>query len=274
LARFGMRTLKLTLAYDGTDFHGWQTQLNRRTVQQTLTEVLQKITGERISVHASGRTDAGVHAAGQVVSFDTSTRLDLRTLGRALDAELPEDIVALRVEDAPIGFHARRRAKRKRYRYVIQDGPRANVFRRRFVWRVYRRLDDAAMRRAAEPLLGTHDFASFESRGSKRSSSVRTIFDLSITRSATADANFQFLPEAEIFRGDEIQIEICADGFLYNMVRNIVGMLVEIGRGAADEAWPARALAAVDRRAAAPPAPARGLTLLSVDYGGEMTNVE
>jgi tRNA pseudouridine38-40 synthase len=260
-----MRTLKLILAYDGTDFHGWQTQLNRRTVQQTLTEVLEKITGERMSIHASGRTDAGVHAAGQVVSFDTDTRLDIATLRRALDAELPDDIVALRLEEAPAGFHARRLAVRKRYRYVIQDGPRANVFRRRCVWRVYRRLDDAAMRRAAEPLVGTHDFASFESRGSKRSSSVRTIFELSVKRAASGDATF-LPPESETFSGDEIQIEICADGFLYNMVRNIVGMLVEIGRGAADEAWPTRALAAIDRRAAGPPAPARGLTLLSVDY--------
>jgi tRNA pseudouridine38-40 synthase len=260
-----MRTLKLILAYDGTEFHGWQTQLNRRTVQQTLTEVLEKITGERMSLHASGRTDAGVHAAGQVVSFDTDTRLDLTTLRRALDAELPDDIVALRLEEAPAGFHARRLAIRKRYRYIIQDGPRANVFRRRFVWRVYRRLDEAAMRRAAEPLVGTHDFASFESRGSKRSSSVRTIFELSVKRAACGDATF-LPPESETFSGDEIHIEICADGFLYNMVRNIVGMLVEIGRGAADEAWPARALAAIDRRAAGPPAPARGLTLLSVDY--------
>lgn len=261
-----MRTLKMILSYDGADFHGWQTQLNRRTVQQMLTEALEKITGERISVHASGRTDAGVHALGQVVSFDTETRLDLRTFQRALDAELPDDIVALSVEEAPAGFHARRHALRKRYRYVIQDGPRPDVFRRRYVWRVYRRLDELAMCRAAKPLVGTHDFATFESRGSKRSSSVRTIFDLSVVRKpgwppASADPRVQAAPAA-----DEIHVEICADGFLYNMVRNIVGMLVEIGRGAAKESWPAEALAAANRRAAGPPAPPRGLTLVSVDY--------
>lgn len=268
------RTLKLTLAYDGTEFHGWQTQLNRRTVQQTLTEVLQKITGERLSLHASGRTDAGVHAAGQVVSFDTTTVLDIRTLMRALDAELPDDIVPLALEDAPPGFHARRHAVRKRYRYVIQDGPRADVFRRRFVWRVYKRLDDAKMARAAQSFLGTHDFASFESRGSKRSSSIRTIYELSINRHTGVPAA-RLTAGEEIWRDDEIHIDICADGFLYNMVRNIVGMLVEIGRGAAKESWPAEALAAVDRRAAGPPAPARGLTLVSVEYqAGGMTNDE
>ncbi len=257
----GMRTLKLTLAYDGTDFHGWQTQLNRRTVQQTLTEVLQKITGERMSLHASGRTDAGVHAAGQVVSFDTTSLLENRTLLRALDAELPDDIVPLSLDDAPPGFHARRHAVRKRYCYVIQDGPRADVFRRRFVWRVYRRLDDAAMIRAAQPLVGTHDFASFESRGSKRSSSIRTIFELSINRLTGVPAA-RLAAGEEIWRDDEIRIDVCADGFLYNMVRNIVGMLVEIGRGAAEESWTAQALAAVDRRGAGPPAPARGQTLV------------
>jgi len=249
-----MRTLKLTLAYDGTAFHGWQIQLNRRTVQQTLTDVLCKITGEMIVVHASGRTDAGVHALGQVASFDTNSRLDANTFCRALSAELPDDIIAIVVEEAPPGFHARRHAKRKRYRYVIHDGPRGDVFRRRYVWRVYRRLDDAAMLRAAQPLIGRHDFAAFESRGSKRSSSVRTIFELMIDRPSVA-------------AGNELHIEVEADGFLYNMVRNIVGILVEVGRGAGDEAWPARALAAADRRTAGPPAPARGLTLVSVDYG-------
>ena len=246
-----MRTLKLTLAYDGTAFHGWQIQLNRRTVQQTLTEVLTKITGEPVSLHASGRTDAGVHALGQVATFDTNTHLDANTLQRALSAELPDDIVALAVEEAAPGFHARRHAVRKRYRYVIHDGPRTDVFRRHYVWRVYRRLDDAAMVRAAQPLIGQHDFAAFESRGSKRSSSVRTIFELTIARPTGSG---------------ELQIEVAADGFLYNMVRNIVGTLVEVGRGAEDESWPARALAAKDRRAAGPPAPAQGLTLVSVDY--------
>ncbi|HEX3998291.1 MAG TPA: tRNA pseudouridine(38-40) synthase TruA [Pirellulales bacterium] len=264
-----MRTLKLTLAYDGTAFHGWQTQLNRRTVQQTLSEVLEKITGRRVSAHASGRTDAGVHALGQVVSFDTDTTLDTATLQRALDAELPDDIIVLAVEEAPVGFHARRHAVRKRYRYVIQDGPRADVFRRHYAWRVYRRLDDRAMLRASQPLVGMHNFATFESRGSKRSNSVRTIFELTVARPTTELLTSPNPP------GDEIHIEICADGFLYNMVRNIVGMLVDIGRGAADETWPTRALAAVDRRAAGPPAPSRGLVLVSVDYGGGgLTNDE
>jgi tRNA pseudouridine38-40 synthase len=247
-----MRTIKLTLAYDGTAYAGWQAQSDRRTLQQTLEQALEQIVGERLRVSASGRTDAGVHALGQVVSFHTESPLSVDVLERALNAELPRDMAVIEVDDAPAAFHARRDARSKRYRYVIRDGRQPNVFERNYAWQVPRRLDDARLARAALPLVGTHDFSSFETQGSPRATSVRTVHALEIVRD-TVDP-------------DRLWIEIEANGFLYNMVRSIVGTLVEVGRGARDEGWPSEVLAAVDRRAAGRTAPAHGLFLLWVKY--------
>ena len=211
------------------------------------------MTGERGRTIASGRTDAGVHALGQVVSFSSATPLPAEVLCRALAAHLPRDIVPLEVREAPPGFHAIRDALRKRYRYVIQDGPRRDVFARAYAWYFPQRLDVAAMQTAATVLVGTHDFSSFEASGSERASSVRTVFELAVERRSG-----DFL--------DRIVIEIEADGFLYNMVRNIVGALVDIGRGKQPAAWLAQVLAARDRKRAAMTAPAQGLFLVRVDY--------
>jgi tRNA pseudouridine38-40 synthase len=256
-----MRTLKLTVAYDGTDFAGWQFQPGQRTVQQTLQDALAQITGEKSSAVASGRTDAGVHALGQVVGFSTNSHLSAEVFQRALNAELPRDLVVLSAEEAPLGFDPIRHAIRKQYRYMIQDGPIADVFSRRYAWHVFRRLDVAAMQRAAAPLTGRHDFSSFETAGSQRITTTRTVYELSVARQPVRSP-------AGATCGDrtEIEVEVAADGFLYNMVRNIVGTLVEIGRGARDEAWPAGVLAACDRRAAGQTAPPQGLFLVSVDY--------
>ncbi len=252
-----MRALKITLAYDGTDFSGWQVQPKRRTVQGELERVLRAITGEdQLRAIASGRTDAGVHALGQVASVQTNCRLPAGTLLRALNAELPDDITVLLVEDAVEGFHAIRDAVSKRYRYVIHDAPLADCIRRRWHWKVWTPLDDDAMRRASTALIGTHDFRSFQSSGADRKTTIRTVTDLTIQRDAGAD------------RG-EITLEIEADGFLYNMVRAIVGALVEVGRGAKPPAWIAEALAAHDRRSAAATAPPQGLFLVRVVYGPE-----
>ncbi len=256
-----MRTLKLTLAYDGTAFHGWQVQADLRTLQQTLQDAVARITGQPVSIFGSGRTDAGVHALGQVASFATENQLSIDVFQRALNAELPHDIVVLGVEEVPAGFHARRHARRKRYRYVIQHGRLADVFRRHYVWHVFRRLDVPAMQRAAVPLISQHDFSSFQSSGSKRTTTVRTVFELSIAPVPPLESH----PTAP----QEIQIEIVADGFLYNMVRNIVGTLVEVGRGMRAESWPAEVLGARDRRAAGPTAPPQGLFLVSVDFAPE-----
>jgi tRNA pseudouridine38-40 synthase len=247
------RTIKLTLAYDGTDFAGWQFQTGQRTLQDTLEQTLAKITGQFSRATASGRTDAGVHALAQIVSFETDSTMPAEVLWRALNAELPYDMSALTVEDAPSGFYAQREAKRKRYRYVICDYRVRDVFRRRYAWQLFNRLDVPAMQRAAAVLVGTHDFISFQSSGSERETTERTVFDLTIQRHEPPDDRV-------------VQIEIEASGYLYNMVRNIVGTLVEVGQGRQPDTWVAEVLAACNRRRAGPTAPAQGLCLVSVSY--------
>ncbi len=262
------RTLKLTLAYDGTDFCGWQSQVGHRTVQDTLEEAIAKITGKFVRVMSSGRTDAGVHALAQVISFDTESELPAEVIQRALNYELPHDMAALAVEEAP-GFHARRDAKRKRYRYVIHDGPVRDVFYRRFSWQLFKRLDIAAMQRVAAALLGKHDFDSFETGGSERESTERTVFDLTVERVTIPKHSLFVGRTAESTSIDEksvVQIEVESDGFLYNMVRIIAGTLAEVGQGKKPESWVAEVLAARDRRVAGMTAPPQGLFLVQVTY--------
>jgi tRNA pseudouridine38-40 synthase len=251
-----IRWLKLTIAYDGTEFSGWQVQTDRRTVQAVLEQALTAITGESNRVVASGRTDAGVHALAQVVSVSTSSYLSCDVLVRALNANLPDDVAVLRVDEASVGFHAIRDAVRKRYRYVVRDEGVRDVFARRYYWHHAQPLDVAAMQRAARALVGRHDFASFQSSGADRVTTVRTVYELSVERK-----------RADYGDGSQIVIEVEADGFLYNMVRAIVGTLVEVGRGAESESWPAEVLAARDRRAGGPTAPPQGLFLVRVEYG-------
>lgn len=247
-----MRPLKLTLAYEGTAYAGWQIQPDQPTLQAALEKALHRVTGEAVRVLASGRTDAGVHALGQVVGCATNGRLANDRLQSALNAVLPPDMRVLRIETAVTGFHAIRDAVSKRYRYVIQDGDVGDLFLRRYCWFVPGSLDEHAMHRAAQPLVGTHDYSSFEASGAPRCSSIRTVRELTVAREAGAAT---------------ITVEIEADGFLYNMVRNIVGTLVEVGKGRQAEGWAATVLAAGDRRKAGRTAPARGLFLVHVDYG-------
>jgi tRNA pseudouridine38-40 synthase len=245
-----MRNIKLTLAYDGSDFNGWQTQPGFRTVQETLERAIATLTGEpRIRVKASGRTDAGVHAVGQVVNSYTSAWQPCEVLVRAINAHLPADVVVRAAEEVPQAFDANRDARRKLYRYVIHDGPVADPFLRRYQFHTRHRLDVAAMRRAAEPLWGRHDFHSFETGWPNRMSSVRTITHLAVNRF-----------------GDRIWLDVEADGFLYNMVRAIAGTLVNVGRGYWPETQVAEILRAEDRRLAGPTAPAQGLFLMRVTY--------
>jgi tRNA pseudouridine38-40 synthase len=246
-----LRFFKLTLSYDGNAYAGWQVQAHGRTIQAELEQALLQVTGQRIRAVASGRTDAGVHALGQVVSFAARTRLSAGVLRRAIDAHLPHDIVVREVAEAPEGFHAIRDAIRKRYRYVIQDGPVRDVFARNHAWYLPQRLDAEAMRAAAACLPGRHDFTSFEAAGSPRASPVRTVYELLVERRQD---------------GERLVIEIEADGFLYNMVRNIVGTLVEVGRGRRPAAWVAEVLAAKNRRLAGMTAPPQGLFLVHVEY--------
>jgi tRNA pseudouridine38-40 synthase len=249
-----MPTFKLTMAYDGTDFAGWQWQPKERTLQGELEATLQRVTGYQTKCFASGRTDAGVHALGQVVSFDSPTRLAPDALTKALNAELPDDMLVFEVEAAADGFHAQRDAVRKRYRYVLEDGRIRDLFDRGYLWHIYRKLDVEAMQAAAASLVGTHDFLSFESAGSSRLNTVRTIFDLLVERRS-----------AELT--ERVVIEVEADGFLYNMVRNIVGTLVQVGKGKESVTWPTAVLALRDRSKAGMTAPAQGLYLVGVEYG-------
>jgi tRNA pseudouridine38-40 synthase len=245
-----MRNIKLTLSYDGTDFNGWQTQPGFRTVQETLETALAELTGgERVRCNASGRTDAGVHAIGQVVNFYSSTQLPPEVLVRAANAHLPPDLVVSAAEDVPQAFDANRDAKRKLYRYVIHDGAVPSPFLRRYCCQSRHPLDAEAMRRAAEPLKGRHDFRSFETDWPNRMSSVRTVTHLAVNRV-----------------GDWIWIDVEADGFLYNMVRAITGTLMNVGRGYWPETHVAEILKAGDRAQAGPTAPAQGLFLMRVTY--------
>ena len=248
-----MRFLKLTLAYDGTEYAGWQTQPNAPTVQSTLEAAWKKVTQEDAKIIASGRTDAGVHAYGQVCSIQTETALDNVTLVRALGANTPFDIVIREIESASQGFHAIRDAIRKRYCYSIQSGNIRDPFARRYCWHLPQELNVSAMAEACQILVGEHDFASFQASGSERTTTVRNVLDLQVIDRGRGLA-------------DKIDIEIEANGFLYNMVRNIVGSLVEIGKGKQTVQWMTDVLAAKNRDFAGPTAPPQGLFLVQVWY--------
>jgi tRNA pseudouridine38-40 synthase len=247
------RWLKLTVAYDGTAYAGWQIQPDVPTVQAVLETAWHEITREIVRVTAAGRTDAGVHALGQVVGVATESRLSANDLCRGLNAVLPEDVAVLEVEQARDGFHATHDAVSKTYHYHIHTGRTPDVFARRYSWHYPQPLDANLMHAAGQALVGTHDFSSFESAGSERPDAVRTLTILTVCRGTNELA-------------DRVTVEVTADGFLYNMVRAIVGTLVEVGKGARGVGWPAEVLAARDRRLAGQTAPPLGLFLVRVDY--------
>jgi tRNA pseudouridine38-40 synthase len=244
-----MRNIKLLLSYDGTDFSGWQFQPGRRTVQAVLEAAIAQLTGAPATTNASGRTDAGVHALGQVVHFYTASRHPPAVFVKALNALLPHDVRVRGAWDMPQSFHATLDAKAKLYRYVIDNNPIADPFQRRYSDHVYPPLDVARMNQAAQALRGRHDFHSFETHWPNRTSSVRTITHIAVSR-----------------MNDFVWLDVEADGFLYNMVRAICGTLVLVGTGR----WPAtrvaEVLAARDRRVAGPTAPPQGLFLVRVRY--------
>lgn len=244
-----MRNIKLTLAYDGTDFAGFQVQPQVRTVQGELSAALSKVLGEEVKVVGAGRTDAGVHARAQVVNFLTAARIPLERLPAALNSCLPRDVTVWQAEEVPAKFHARYSAKSKVYRYLMQVAPYPSPFLRRFSWHLPFPLDVAAMRAAAAELTGEHDFTSFCAAGGAAKSHVRTLKRLAVAE-----------------EGGLVAVEAAADGFLYKMVRNLVGTLVEVGRGALKPEDMGRILAARDRKAAGPTAPPQGLILWQIDY--------
>jgi tRNA pseudouridine38-40 synthase len=246
------RNVKLVLAYDGSGFAGWQRQANARTVQGVLEETIARVTGERVTVNGAGRTDAGVHACGQVANFRTTSRLSADHLQRALNALLPPSVAVVQAEEVPAEFHARFGAVGKHYRYTLSLGPVRPVFDRERVLHVRAHLSLPAMRRAARPLVGEHDFAAFTKQADEAKSTVRHIDDVHIRRN-----------------GSRVLVDITGSGFLYGMVRAIVGTLLEVGRGKLTPAALADILASCDRRRAGPTAPAHGLCLMSVRYPEE-----
>ncbi|MFQ6066453.1 MAG: tRNA pseudouridine(38-40) synthase TruA [bacterium] len=245
-----MRNIKLILEYDGTSYHGWQKQPGLPTIQKVLEDSLFLLFQERVKTAAAGRTDAGVHAKGQVVNFITHTSISSPYILPALNSYLPKDIRVKKVREAEMDFHSRKSALGRVYRYLIYNGSFLSPFYRNFVWWVPFNLDPDLMRKAGKFLIGEHDFSSFQAQGSSASSTVREIKKFSLLE-----------------KGKFVLIYIGADSFLYKMARNIVGTLVEIGRKKITPREMKKILETGDRKMAGPTAPPQGLCLVRVEYG-------
>lgn len=241
--------VKLAIEYDGTDYHGWQLQPNGRTIQEIIEGALEKILGVKSRLNASGRTDAGVHALGQVANFFCEKDIDPYRLQKGLNALTPDDIVIKGTEVVPDSFDARRDAQSRLYEYRIWNVPWPSAFYRRFSWHVPYPLDLAAMKKAIVCLEGEHDFSSFQAAGCDAAHAVRMIYRNGVDR-----------------RGDFLIYTVEATAYLRHMVRNIVGTLVEVGQGGRTVESFAALLEARDRTRAGPTAPAQGLFLVEVKY--------
>ncbi len=241
------RIAKITLEYDGTDYAGWQIQPDVATLQRVVEEALAKILKEPTRVHGAGRTDAGVHAAGQVAHFETASAMKPDEFERALNSLLPDDVRVAAAEEAPPGFHARYSAESRTYRYTVSFVD--SVFTRRRAPYVAGPLDVTTMRRAAASLVGEHDFAAFGNLSDDYDTTVRRVTEVRVE---------------ETLNG--LEFYVTANAFLYKMVRNVVATLLRVGRGELKAAEVGRILAEKDRAALGPPAPPEGLTLLRVAY--------
>ncbi len=254
-----MRHVKLILEYDGTAYGGWQRQANIHTIQQVLEEKLEGLLRHPSRAAAAGRTDAGVHAIGQVVCFKTDTDLSLDRIRKGLNALLPPDIAVAEASEVSLGFDPRRHARGKLYRYLIWNRPSRSALLRHRAWHVREPLDVGAMQCAVKELLGEHDFSAFQASGCEAKTPVRILRRLDVGHGSTSETG-------------EVQgllaVEAEATAFLRFMVRNIVGTLVEVGRGRLTPSEAGRILEGKDRQKAGQTAPARGLTLVRVDYEG------
>ena len=244
-----MPTIKLILEYDGTAYAGWQRQLNQPTIQEAVETAIEDVTQAKVSVMGAGRTDAGVHALGQVASFRTDRDMLPREWTRALNAHLPETIAVRSAAIMPENFHARHSAKGKLYEYRILNRPDRPVVDRHYCWHVHKALDDAAMNQAAMVLIGSHDFSSFETQPTENDDPICHIQRLTVFR-----------------QGALLRIEVYADRFLKQMVRSIVGTLVEVGLDKRSPDSLRMILNSRDRSSAGKTAPPQGLFLVRVDY--------
>ena len=241
--------IKLCLSYDGTSFCGWQKQKNGASVQQTVEDAVFSLTGERVTVTASGRTDAGVHAVGQVAHFDTGANIPPEKFYKALNTFLPDSVKALSSERAGENFNARKSAKRKTYEYSLYLSDTELPLKERYATRVYGEIDIEKMRSAAGLIEGGHDFKAFSATGSSVKTTVRTVYGIFVERT-----------------GEDIKIRVTGSGFLYNMVRILAGALVKIGKGEISENDIIKALNTGERGLLGETFPAKGLCLMQVEY--------
>lgn len=244
-----MKRVRMIVQYDGAEYVGWQTQPNGVAVQAVLEKEIEKLSGKPAALHASGRTDSGVHALAQVAHFDTESRIPCDKWAYALNAGLPPSIRLQFSDEAPTNFHARYDVKQKHYRYTIELGAHASVFRRGTALHFHGALDVARMERAASELLGTHDFVAFKTAGTQLRSTVREIYNSKWTQ-----------------RGSLLYYDVAGSGFMYNMVRILVGTMLEIGGGLREEDAIEKALLSGKREDAGATAPPHGLMLMRVQY--------
>ena len=241
--------IKLTVSYDGSEFCGWQRQKNGVSVQETLENALYSLTGEKIKATASGRTDAGVHAAGQVVHFDTQSKIPPPKFYKALNVLLPDSVKVLKSEEAPQSFNAVKSAKKKTYRYSLYNSEVPLPLKERYAYRIFGNFDVEKMKAAASVIEGTHDFKCFSATGGSVKTTTRTVYNITVQEN-----------------GEDIEVTVTGNGFLYNMVRIIAGTLIAAGQGDITETDIKKAFETNARNLLGKTLPAKGLCLLNVEY--------
>lgn len=244
-----MKNIKLTIEYDGTNYYGWQKQKDKKTIQGEIENALFLLTKENIDITGSSRTDAGVHAKGFVANFKTNSTIPANKFREAINVKLPDDIVILKSEEVDEAFHSRYNAKGKTYEYYILNSDVPSALMRNTTYHYKYNLDVSLMKKAANAFIGTHDFEGFKSQGSSVKGSIRTIFDLNVEK-----------------EGEIIKISVKGDGFLYNMVRIIVGTLISVGRGKINYKDMPEIISSKNRKLAGDCVPPTGLVLKEVYY--------
>ena len=244
-----MRNIKLVIEYDGKDFNGWQKQPNKLNIQGTIEQAIKNITGEDVELNASGRTDAGVHALGQVANFKTNSEIPIEKFAIAINSKLKKSIVIKKAEEVDERFHSRLNCKRKTYRYIINNSPEGTAIYRYLETHIPQNLDVKKMEQALKYFEGEHDFKAFKASGTSSKSSVRTIYKTQIYK-----------------KEDRIIIELTGNGFLYNMVRIIAGTLVDVGLGKIEPQQIENIIKEKKRENAGKTLPPNGLYLVSVEY--------